>query len=30
MKLATVAPYSSKVQQPVRITTVLGCHPHMR
>jgi hypothetical protein len=28
--LAPIGPYSSEVQQPMRATTVLGCHLHTR
>jgi hypothetical protein len=27
-QMVTVVPYSSEVQQPIRATAVLGCHPH--
>jgi hypothetical protein len=29
-QMVTVVPYSSEIQQPMRATAVLGCHPHMQ
>ena len=27
-QMVTIVPYSSEIQQPMRATAVLGCHPH--